>query len=104
QHGDEIDGVWAAWDDPGVGAQLAVEAEKPEAKPIIMGIDGAGQAVGRIKSWTQYKATSRQDCPKRAAVGAEQLDKVLGGGKAEQDEIYVPAVMITPESVGAECE
>ena len=104
QHGDEIDGVWAAWDDPGVGAQLAVEAEKPDAKLIIMGIDGSEQAIDMIKSCTHYKATFRQDFPKMAAVGAEQLDKILGGGKAEQDEIYVPAVMITPESLGAKCE
>ena len=103
QHGDEIDGVWAAWDDPGVGAELATESEKPDAKFVIMGIDGSEQAIEMIKACSRYKATFRQDFPKMAAVGAEQLEKILGGGKADKDEIFVPAVMITPESLGVKC-
>jgi ribose transport system substrate-binding protein len=103
QHGDEIDGVWAAFDDPGIGAELATESEKPDSKLIIMGIDGNAQAVDMIKSCTHYKATLRQDFAKMANVGAEQLDKILAGGKAEKDEIYVAAVPITPESLGVKC-
>jgi ribose transport system substrate-binding protein len=64
QHGDEIDGVWAAFDDPGIGAELATESEKPDSKLIIMGIDGNAQAVDMIKSCTHYKATLRQDFPR----------------------------------------
>jgi ribose transport system substrate-binding protein len=103
QHGDEIDGVWAAFDDPGIGAELATESEKPDSKLIIMGIDGNAQAVDMIKSCTHYKATLRQDFPKVASVGADQLEKILAGGKPEKDEIYVPAVPITPESLGVKC-
>ena len=103
QHGDKIDAVWAAWDDPGVGAELATESELPGSKLIIMGIDGSEQAVEMIKSCTHYKATFRQDFPKMAAIGAEQLDKILAGGKADKDEIFVPAVMITAESLGVKC-
>jgi len=103
QHGDEIDGVWAAFDDPGIGAELATESEKPDSKLIIMGIDGNTQAVDMIKSCTHYQATLRQDFQKMAAVGAEQLSKILDGGKADKDEIYVPAVPITPESLGVKC-
>lgn len=103
QHGDEIDGVWAAFDDPGIGAELATESEKPDSKLIIMGIDGNAQAVDMIKSCTHYKATLRQDFAKMASVGAEQLEKILAGGKLEKDEIYVPAVPITPESLGVKC-
>ena len=68
-----------------------------------MGIDGSQQAIDMIKACSRYKATFRQDFPKMAAVGAEQLDKILGGGKADKDEIFVPAVMITPESLGVTC-
>lgn len=103
QHGDDINGVWAAWDDPGVGAELAAESEKPDAKFIIMGIDGSQQAIDMIKSCTRYKATFRQDFPKIAEIGAEQLEKILGGGKADKDEISVPAVMVTPETLGVKC-
>ncbi len=56
-----------------------------------------------IKSCTHYKATFRQDFPKMATLGAEQLDKILKGGKADSDEMYVPAVMLTPETLGAKC-
>ena len=103
QYGDQIDGVWAAFDDPGIGAELATESELPESKLIIMGIDGNEQAVDMIKSCTHFKATFRQDFPGMAAVGAEELEKILGGGQADSDEIYVPAVMITPESLGVTC-
>jgi ribose transport system substrate-binding protein len=103
QYGDQIDGVWAAFDDPGIGAELATESEKPDSKLIIMGIDGNAQAVDMIKSCTHYKATFRQDFPKMATVGAEQLEKILGGGKADKDEIYVPAVEITADTLGVKC-
>ncbi|MEO1988552.1 MAG: sugar ABC transporter substrate-binding protein [Martelella sp.] len=103
QYGDQIDGVWAAFDDPGIGAELATESELPESKLIIMGIDGNEQAVDMIKSCTHFKATFRQDFPGMAAVGAEELEKILAGGAPESDEIYVPAVMITPESLGVTC-
>jgi len=103
QYGNKIDGVWAAFDDPGIGAELATESELPDSKLIIMGIDGNAQAVDMIKSCTHYKATFRQDFPKMAAIGAEELDKILKGAKPEKDEIYVPAVMITAETLGAKC-
>lgn len=103
QYGDQIDGVWAAFDDPSIGAELATESELPDSKLIIMGIDGNEQAVDMIKSCTHFKATFRQDFPGMAAVGAEELEKILAGGAAESDEIYVPAVMITPETLGVTC-
>jgi ribose transport system substrate-binding protein len=103
QFGDDIDAVWAAFDDPGIGAELAAESERPDAKFIIMGIDGNAQAVDMIKSCTHFKATLRQDFGKMAAIGAEQLEKVLDGGKVDSGEIYVPAVMITPQTLGVTC-
>ena len=103
QYGDQIDGVWAAFDDPGIGAELATESELPDSKLIIMGIDGNAQAIDMIKSCTHYKGTFRQDFPGMATAGAEQLEKILDGGAADSDEIYVPAVLITPESLGVSC-
>jgi len=104
QHGDRIDAVWAAFDDPGIGAELAAESERPNAKFIIMGIDGNAQAVEMIKSCTHFKATLRQDFARMATIGVEQLEKVLAGGKVDRDEVFVPAVLMTPESLGAACK
>lgn len=104
QHGDQIDGVWAAFDDPGIGAELAAESEMPDAKFTIMGIDGNEQAVQMIGDCTHFKGTLRQDFAAMARLGAEQLAKVLDGGAVDQAEIFVPAVLITPESLGVTCE
>ncbi|MDR3372887.1 MAG: sugar ABC transporter substrate-binding protein [Ancalomicrobiaceae bacterium] len=103
QYGNKIDGVWAAFDDPGIGSELATESELPNSKLIIMGIDGNAQAVNMIKSCTHYKATIRQDFAKMAEVGATQLAKIFAGGKTDSDEISVPAVLLTAESLGAKC-
>lgn len=104
QYGDQIDGVWAAFDDPGIGAELAFESEAPESDAIIMGIDGNEQAVAMIEACTHYALTLRQDFPGMARIGAEQLDKILNGAGADSDEIFVPAVAITAESLGVTCE
>lgn len=103
QHGDQIDGVWAAFDDPGIGAELAAESEMPDAGFKIMGIDGNEQAVQMIGDCTHFKGTLRQDFPAMAKLGAEQLAKVLDGGAVDQAEIFVPAVLITPETLGVTC-
>lgn len=104
QHGDEIDGVWAAFDDPGIGAELAFEAEAPDSSAIIMGIDGNEQAVDMIASCTHFKMTLRQDFAGMAKIGAEQLEAIFAGGTAESDEIYVTAIPVTAQSLGADCE
>lgn len=104
QYGDKIDGVWAAWDDPGVGAELAIEADMPESKAIIMGIDGSEQATQMIGDCTHYKATFRQDFPKIAETGVEQLSKVLAGGKTDSDEITIPALRVDTASLGVTCQ
>ncbi|MDT0682403.1 sugar ABC transporter substrate-binding protein [Roseicyclus sp. F158] len=104
QYGDEIDGVWAAFDDPGIGAELAFEAELPDSQAIIMGIDGNEQAVDMIASCTHYRLTLRQDFAGMADVGVQELEKILAGTAPEQDEIYVAAVPVTRESLGATCE
>jgi ribose transport system substrate-binding protein len=101
--GDAIDGVWAAFDDPGIGAELAIEAEKPDSDIIIMGIDGNAQAVEMIKACTNYKATLKQDFEGMAKLGAAEMDALLAGKAPESAEKYMPAILITAESLGVDC-
>jgi ribose transport system substrate-binding protein len=101
--GDKIDGVWAAWDEPAVGAQLAIEADKPDSKIIIAGIDGNPQAVELIKSCSHIKGTVSQDFEAMADLAADGLTKILAGTKPEKAEIYAPAKLITPETLGVTC-
>ena len=102
--GDTIDAVWAAWDEPAVGATLAVQADKPDAKLVIGGIDGTAQAIDLIKQCTPLVVTVAQDFGAMSRLGMAELDKVLAGGKPEKQEIYAPAHLVTRESLGATCK
>lgn len=101
--GDQIDGIWAAWDEPAIGAQLAIEADKPDSKIIIAGIDGNPQAVELIKSCSHIKGTVSQDFDAMAGLAADGLTKILAGTKPEKAELYAPAKLITPETLGVTC-
>ncbi|MCX5495064.1 sugar ABC transporter substrate-binding protein [Kaistia dalseonensis] len=101
--GDEIDAIWAAWDEPAIGAQLAIEADKPDSKIIIAGIDGNPQAIELIKACSHIKGTVSQDFDAMAGLAADGLTKILAGTKPEKPELYAPAKLITPESLGVTC-
>lgn len=103
QHGADIQGVWAAFDDAGIGAELAISAERPEAPILIMGVDGNEQAMQMIGDCTHYKATFKQDFPKMAAEGADQLAKILAGATPEAGNVFVPAVRVDAATLGASC-
>ena len=101
--GDEaIDAIWAAWDEPGIGAQLALEAAG-RTGIVVAGIDGNPQAVELIKACTPFIATVRQGFGEMARIAAEQLEKTLTGGKPEAAELYAPVELITRESLGVSC-
>ena len=103
QHGDAIDGVWAAWDEPAVGAYLALDAMRPGSDVVIAGIDGNPQAVELIGQCSAIRASVKQDFPAMAALAAEGLAAILEGGAGEPETRTVPPVMVTRESVGANC-
>ncbi|MHB1109881.1 MAG: substrate-binding domain-containing protein, partial [Devosia sp.] len=69
-----IDAVWAAWDEPGIGANLAIEAAGREGI-VIAGIDGNPEAVELIKACGNYIGTVRQGFGEMANIAAEELNK-----------------------------
>ena len=103
QHGDEIDAVWAAWDEPAIGAHLALDAMLPDAPVIVAGIDGNPQAVQLIEDCTQIAGTVRQDFETMARTAADALAGVLGDGAGEPQDLRVPSILVTRESLGADC-
>lgn len=103
QHGDDIDGVWAAWDEPAVGALIAVQADLPDSTMLIAGIDGNPQAVELIGDCTNLIGSVRQDFAAMSTMAADALQAVLEGGSPEADELYAPSILITRDSVGATC-
>lgn len=97
-----IVGVWAAWDEPGIGAHLAIEAAGRSGM-VITGIDGNPQALDLIKGCTPFVATVSQNFTGMADITAEQMAKVFAGGQPDAAEMYAPATLITRDSLGASC-
>lgn len=103
QYGDEINGVWAAWDEPAIGALLAIQSDKPDSKALIAGIDGNPQAIDLIKQCTNLVATVRQDFPGIAKTAVKEISAVIDGKKPEKSEIFVSANVIDRASLGVTC-
>jgi len=97
-----INAVWAAWDEPGIGANLAIEAAGRKGI-IIAGIDGNPQAIELIKGCTPYVGTVRQGFGEMANIAGAELNTILAGGTAKADELYAPVELITRESLGVTC-
>jgi ribose transport system substrate-binding protein len=97
-----INAVWAGWDEPGIGAELSIEAAARKGI-VIAGVDGNPQAVDLIKKCTPYIGTVRQGFAQMADIAADQLNLILAGGKPDKDEMYAPAELITRDSLGVKC-
>lgn len=103
QYGDQINGVWAAWDEPAIGALLAIQSDSPDSKAIIAGIDGNPQAIDLIKQCTNLIATVRQDFPGIAKTAVSEIAAVMEGKKPAKPEIFVSANVIDRVSLGVTC-
>lgn len=103
QYGDDINGVWAAWDEPAIGALLAIQSDKPDSKAIIAGIDGNPQAVDLIKQCTNLVATVRQDFAGIAKAAVQEIGALMEGKTPEKPEIFVSATVVDRTSLGVTC-
>lgn len=103
QHGDQINGVWAAWDEPAIGALLAQQSDAPNAKMVIAGIDGNPQAIDLIKQCSNMVATVRQDFPGIARAAVTEIGNVIDGKPVSKQEIFVDATVIDRQSLGVTC-
>ena len=103
QHGSQINGVWAAWDEPAIGALLAIQSDAADSKVLIAGIDGNPQALDLIKQCTNLVATVRQDFPAIAKTAVSETAAALEGRKPEKPEIFVEAKVVDRASLGVTC-
>lgn len=97
-----INAVWAAWDEPGIGANLAIDAAGRKGI-VIAGIDGNPEAVELIKACGNFIGTVRQGFGEMANIAAEELNKLFAGGTIAEPELYAPVELITRESLGVTC-
>lgn len=91
-----IKAVWAAWDQPALGALQAIEAAGREGEGIVItGIDANPQAREAIAAGGNFEASVAQDFAGIGAATAEAVDRVLQGEELRQSVIYVPTMLIT---------
>ena len=86
-----------------IGAWLALDALAPGHDVVIAGIDGNPQAVELIGDCTAIAGSVRQDFAAMSVAAADALAAILSGGAGEPQEVTVPSVLVTRDSLGASC-
>jgi len=95
-----IAAVWAAWDQPALGALQAIEAAGRQGEGIVItGIDANPEARAAIAAGGNFEASVAQDFAGIGRTTADTVALVLGGGELRQSVIYVPTVLITAANV-----
>ncbi len=97
-----IGAVWAAWDQPALGALQAIEAAgRMDEGIVITGIDANPQAREAIAAGGPFEASVAQDFAGIGAATADVVARHLAGEEIRQRVIYVPTVLITAANAGA---
>lgn len=95
-----IDAVWAAWDQPALGALQAIEdAGRAEEGIVIVGMDANPQARSAIAEGGNFEASMAQDFAGIGRRTAEAVATVLSGEEVARKVIYVPTTLVTQENV-----
>ncbi len=97
-----ISAVWAAWDQPALGALQAIEgAGRQNEGIVIVGIDANLQALDAIAKGGNFEASVAQDFNGIGQTEGSLVDKYLGGGKITQKVVYVPTKLVTAANVAS---
>jgi len=95
-----ISGVWAAWDQPALGALQAIEAAgRAEEGIVIVGMDANPQARDAIAANGNFEASMAQDFKGIGSTAAEVVERVLNGETIKESVINVPTRLITNANV-----
>lgn len=89
-----ITAVWAAWDEPAIGATQALEAAN-RTEVVVTGVDGNSQAIEMIEAGGPLRATVSQNFDGMAAIVIEEMIRLFEGGTIERGDRYAPATLIT---------
>ena len=95
-----ISAVWAAWDQPALGAMQAIEAAGRAGEGIVItGIDANPQARDAIAAGGNFEASMAQDFQGIGKTVADAVKRRLAGETIKQSVIYVPTRLITAANV-----
>jgi ribose transport system substrate-binding protein len=91
-----IKAVWAAWDQPALGAMQAIEAAGRQGEGIVItGIDANPQAREAIAAGGNFEASVAQDFSGIGTAAADAVARILAGEELKQRVIYVPTKLVT---------
>lgn len=91
-----IDGVWAAWDQPALGALQAIEdAGRADEGIVITGIDANPQARDAIAQGGNFEASIAQDFEGIGAAAADIVARLIAGNEVRERVIFVPTEFVT---------
>lgn len=91
-----IKAVWAAWDQPALGALQAIEdAGRGDEGIVITGIDANPQARDAIAAGGSFEASVAQDFTAMGAEAAKVVASALAGEEQLARVVYVPTTLIT---------
>lgn len=94
-----IKAVWAAWDQPALGALQAIEAAGREGEGIVItGIDANPQAREEVAKGGNFEATVAQDFAGIGAAAAEAVATLLDGDAPADAVTFVPTRLITKDN------
>jgi ribose transport system substrate-binding protein len=91
-----IKAVWAAWDQPALGALQAIEAAGRGGEGIVItGIDANPQAREAVAAGGNFEATIAQDFSGIGSAAADAVERLLAGETLKQAVTYVPTTFVT---------
>lgn len=91
-----IAAVWAAWDQPALGALQAIEdAGRADEGIVIVGMDANPQARDAIAAGGNFEASMAQDFSGIGNKAAEVVERLLKGDTIRETVIYVPTKLVT---------
>lgn len=93
----EIQGVWAGWDEPALGATQAIEAAGRTGIAVV-GIDGTDFAKAEILKGGPFGATVQQDFDGMAQQMADLVEQGLAGTAPASNQVQIPGKLITKEN------
>ena len=92
-----IAAVWAAWDQPALGALQAIEdAGRGDEGIVIVGMDANPQARDAIAANGNFEASMAQDFNGIGSTAAELVGRLMKGEELREKVVYVPTQLITP--------
>jgi ribose transport system substrate-binding protein len=96
-----IKAVWAAWDQPALGALQAIEGAGRTGEGIVItGMDANPQARAAIAAGGNFEASMAQDFQGIGSTTADAVARVLAGETIRQNVIYVPTKFVTKANAG----